>query len=139
MNSKVYKTTDNLFTKKVKEGIALEKKFQVKGDHLASHLGTGKFKLLSTASMIAYLEICCVELIEEYLLDGLDTVSAEINVKHLFPVKEGEFIHCKAILKFIDNNKLFFDIAVINDKGISIGIGAHERYIVDYKSFIGEE
>lgn len=139
MKPKVFKITDNLFTKEVKEGTVLEKKFEVEANHLASQMGTSHFELLSTAAMIAYLEKCCVDLIQDFLHEGLATVSAEVNVKHLYPVKLGEIVFCKAILKFIDGNKLFFDVAVLNEKGISVGIGAHERYIVDFKSFIGEQ
>ncbi|MCU4165365.1 thioesterase family protein [Carboxylicivirga caseinilyticus] len=138
MQSKPLKITDNLFSKKLNEGSFFEKEIKVSDKDLATKLGTAHIELVSTSSLIAYLEQCCAEMTDEYLLDGLVTVSAEVNFKHLHPVKTGETIYCRSILKFIDTNKLFFDIVVTNSKEISIGIGAHERYIVDRKSFLGE-
>ena len=138
MSLKPIKITDNLFKLKLAEGTIYEKKFKIKNSDLASSMGTAHIELMSTSSLIAYLEQCCAEMVDDYLLEGLVTVSAEINLKHLYPVKTGEVIYCKAILKFIDTNKLFFDIAVTNEKDISIGIGAHERYIVDRISFLGQ-
>ncbi len=138
MNSKSLRITDNLFQRRLAEGTIFEKQVQVGDSDLATSLGTAHIELMSTSALIAYLEQCCAEMVDDYLLEGLVTVSAEINLKHLFPVKKTEIIYCKAILKYIDENKLFFDIAVNNEKGISVGIGAHERYIVNRASFLGQ-
>lgn len=137
MKTKPLQVSDNLFKQHLAEGTVYEKEIQIVNSDLAISLGTAHIELLSTSSLIAYLEQCCAEMVDEYLLDGLVTVSAEINFKHLYPVKKDEIIYCKAILKFIEDNKLFFDLAVTTPKGISVGIGAHERYIVDRMSFLG--
>nr|WP_319398096.1 hotdog domain-containing protein [uncultured Carboxylicivirga sp.] len=138
MDSRSLKITDNLFVTKLNEGTTYEKEVVVCDNDLATQLGTAHIELISTSSLIAYVEQCCAEMVDEYLLNGLVTVSAEVNFKHLFPVKTGETIYCKGVLKFIETNRLFFDVVVMNDKDISVGIGAHERYIVNRKSFLGE-
>ncbi|MBS2097638.1 thioesterase family protein [Carboxylicivirga linearis] len=138
MESTPKKITDNLFKEKLSEGTSYEKEVIVNETDLATRLGTAHIELISTSALIAYVEQCCAEMADEYLLDGLVSVSAEVNFKHLFPVKSGETIYCRSVLKFIDTNRLFFDVVVLNDKEISVGIGAHERYIVDRKSFLGE-
>lgn len=120
----------------IAKGIVLEKKIVVEKKDLASTLGTGRVPYLSTAAMIVFMEQCCVELIEPNLVNGVDSLSVEMNVKHMHPVAEGESVTCKAHLKFIDERKLFFDVAVINSQGTSVGIGAHERYLIDHEAFL---
>ncbi|WP_439185464.1 thioesterase family protein [Carboxylicivirga taeanensis] len=105
---------------------------------LASSLQTGKVPFLSTAAMIIYMEQCCVSLIDPNLPFGYDTVSTEMNVRHLHTAKLGEEVICRAHLKFMEGKKLFFDVAMVNKKGESIGIGAHERYIVCHNTFVEE-
>ncbi|MCU4176127.1 thioesterase family protein [Carboxylicivirga sp. N1Y90] len=120
----------------IAKGIILEKNIVVEKKDLATTLGTGRVPYLSTAAMIVFMEQCCVELIEPNLINGVDSLSVEMNVKHFHPVAEGESIKCKAHLKFIDERKLFFDVAVLNSTGKSIGIGAHERYLIDHDEFL---
>ncbi|TRX71352.1 thioesterase family protein [Carboxylicivirga sp. M1479] len=115
-----------------------ERKITVKKEDLATYLKTGQVPFISTAAMIVYMEQCCVALIDPNLPVGYDTVSTEMNVRHLTTAQVGEEIICKAHLKFMEGKKLFFDVAMINGKGESIGLGAHERYIVCHKTFVDE-
>ncbi len=119
-------------------GTQVDRKIKVLKEDLATHLKTGKVPFISTAAMIVYMEQCCVALIDPNLPVGYDTVSTEMNVRHLHTAKIGEEIICRAHLKFMEGKKLFFDVAMLNMDGESIGIGAHERYIVCHKTFIEE-
>ncbi len=119
-------------------GSQTEQPIIVKKEDLATHLKTGKVPFIATAAMIVYMEQCCVSLIDPNLPVGYDTVSTEMNVRHLHTAKVGEEIICRAHLKFMEGKKLFFDVAMVNKKGDSIGIGAHERYIVCHKTFVDE-
>lgn len=120
------------------EGIQLSVEHVVEKSQLAATIGTGQVNVLATSAMIAIMEKTCVELIASGMPEGCDSVSAEMNVKHLNPVKEGETIICKAHLKFIDVNKLFFDVVVLNAKHQTIGLGAHERFVVDHDQFLSQ-
>jgi len=117
-------------------GIHIEQNVRVRREDLASHLKTGKVPFISTAAMIVYMEQCCVALIDPNLPVGYDSVSSEMNVRHLNTAIENEEIICRSHLKFIEGNKLFFDVAMVNKNGESIGIGAHERYIICHNSFV---
>ncbi|WP_430809942.1 MULTISPECIES: thioesterase family protein [unclassified Carboxylicivirga] len=117
-------------------GSQIEKDIIVQKSDLATSLKTGQVPFISTAAIIVYMEQCCVELIHPSLPIGYDTVSTEMNVRHLHPAQAGETLICRAHLKFLEDKKLFFDVAMLNKKGESIGIGAHERYIVCHKSFV---
>ena len=119
-------------------GSQTEQAIIVKKEDLATQLKTGKVPFISTAAMIAYMEQCCVALIDPNLPVGYDTVSTEMNVRHLHTAQMGEEIICRAHLKFMEGKKLFFDVAMVNKQGVSIGLGAHERYIVCHKTFVDE-
>ncbi len=119
-------------------GCRIDINLTVRKEDLASELKTGKVPFLSTAAMIVYMEQACVALIDPSLPLGYDSVSTEMNVRHLNTVKPGTEIICRAHLKFMDGKKLFFDVAMLNKNGESIGIGAHERYIVCHKTFVDE-
>lgn len=120
------------------EGIQLSVEHQVTKEELATSIGTGKVQVLATSAMISLMEKACVELIEDGLPEGCESISAEMNVKHLNPVKEGEQIIIKAHLKFIDINKLFFDVVVLDAQHNTIGLGGHERYVVDHDVFMAK-
>lgn len=119
-------------------GSQTEKRITVQKSDLATQLKTGKVPFISTAAMIVYMEQCCVALIDPNLPVGYDSVSTEMNVRHLQAAKLGEELICRAHLKFMEGKKLFFDVAMLNSKGESIGLGAHERYIVCHQNFVRE-
>jgi len=119
-------------------GCQIDMKIKVRREDLATELKTGKVPFISTAAMIVYMEQCCVALIDPNLPVGYDSVSTEMNVRHLHTAKLGAEIICRAHLKFMEGKKLFFDVAMVDKDGESIGIGAHERYIVCHKTFVDE-
>ena len=82
---------------------------------LASSYKTGELDVLSTPAGIIIMEQACIALIKDYLPIGAESVSVEINVKHLRAVKPGTKIICKALLKFIDKYKLFFDVVIVDE------------------------
>ncbi|TAJ14761.1 hypothetical protein DMA11_04300 [Marinilabiliaceae bacterium JC017] len=119
----------------IKEGLQISKEKVVKNHDLASTMCTGKVEVLATPAMIAFMEQCCVALVEPLLPEGYDSVSVEMNVKHVGAAKEGVRLKCNVHLKYRDNNKLFFDVAIMDENHQKIGIGAHERYIVNHQEF----
>ena len=119
-------------------GCQIDIDITVRKEDLACHLKTGKMPFISTAAMIAYMEQCCVALIDANLPVGYDSVSTEMNVRHLHTAKMGTEVICRAHLKFVEGQKLFFDVAMLSKNGESIGIGAHERCIVCHKTFVDE-
>lgn len=139
MNSKIFKLTDNFYKTALAEGTVFEKHVTIEDDKLAVKLGSNDIKILSTAGLIAIIEQTCFLMVSNYLLDDLITVSAEVNFKHIHPVKVGDRITAQATLKFIEGNILFFDISILDKDGVTMGVGAHERYIVHGKGFVGEK
>jgi len=114
----------------IPEGITLASQLKVTKDHLAS-FQTGNIKVLSTLSILKFMEDTCKTLLQNQLPEGFDTVSAEMNVRHIMPVKEHATIYCNVLLKFVDNRRLFFDFVILDEENNEVALGAQKRYIVN--------
>ncbi|MCW3787031.1 thioesterase family protein [Plebeiibacterium sediminum] len=114
----------------LKQGIHHSKEFIIKREELASFLKTGDMDFVATPSLIVFMEQVVCELVHERIPPEYTSISAEINIKHLIPVNIDSTITCSAHLKFVDQEKLFFDFAFFNNEKDIVAIGAHERFIV---------
>ncbi len=119
----------------LKKGIQHSKDFIIKKEELASFLKTGDMDYVATPSLIVFMEQVICELVHERIPPEYTSISAEINIKHLIPVSINTSITCSAHLKFIDQEKLFFDFAFFNKEKDIVAIGAHERFIVIKNKF----
>ncbi len=114
----------------LKQGIQHSKDFIVKNVDLASFLKTGDIDYVATPTLIVFMEKVICELIHDRIPPEYTSVSAEINIKHLLPIGLDQKVLCSVHLKFVEEDKLFFDFAFFNDEKEIVAIGAHERFIV---------
>jgi predicted thioesterase len=119
----------------IQEGLRLTLEKRVIAEDLAINVGTSNVSVLSTSALILFMEKAVTSLIKPYIEEGKEAVSSEINIKHFKPVGENELIRCVVHLKFVEKNKLFFDVAILDENHDEIAIGAHSRYIIDKVDF----
>ncbi len=94
--------------------------------------GTLPRPVLSTPGMIAMMERTASRLVHPLLDDGRATVGFEVCVKHVGGVFEGDRCVTRARLEeIVDGRKLRFSVEVLAEDGRTIGVGTHERRIVD--------
>ena len=99
--------------------------------------GTIGVSVLSTPGMIAMMERTASILAFENLPDGKATVGFEVCVKHVAAAGEGASCTVHAPLReVVDGRKLRFDVEV-RDGDRTIGVGTHERRVVDVSGFGG--
>jgi predicted thioesterase len=109
--------------------------FVVEGRLLTNVGGTLDVHVLSTPGMISMMERCCSILAFEQLPDGKATVGFEVCVKHVAAAGEGSTCSVHARLdEVIDERKLRFSVEVREGER-TIGVGTHERRIVDRAGF----
>jgi len=120
---------------RIKEGIKFSRKFTTTSYDSAKHLGTGDVEVLSTPSMIKYMEEACRVFVEEFLPNGYTTVGILVNVKHIAPAPVGSEIEVRGILLSVNGRRLTFWVEAFW-KGRKIGYGLHERAIVNKREFI---
>ena len=121
--------------KTLRTGIKKEIRVMIREEHSAKSVGSRDVKVLSTPSMIAFIEAVSRDLVQPYLPDGYTTVGTHVDVRHLAPAPIGREIDVKSELISIDGRKLTFKVEVFWNEKI-IGEGKHERYIVNLERFL---
>ncbi|MCS7385749.1 MAG: thioesterase family protein [archaeon GB-1867-005] len=119
----------------VKPGISLIEDYEVKPEHAAKHVGSGEVEVLSTPSMIAFMERTALKCVQKQLPKGFITVGVGVNVKHLKPAPVGAKVTVEAELVKVEGRKLTFKVKA-KWKEVTIGEGTHERYIVNKEKFL---
>ena len=109
--------------------------FLVEGPLVTDVGGTIEASVLSTPGMIAMMERCCSILSYERLPDGFATVGFEVCVKHVAAAAESATcrVNCR-LAEIVEDRKLRFDVEV-TEGDRTIGVGTHERRVIDVGSF----
>ena len=106
--------------------------FDVDGRLLTDVGGTLPTEVLSTPGMIAMMERTSAMLVRPALAEGKATVGFEVNVRHVGAARKGDLCHVHAKLEeIVDGRKLRFAVEVTADDGRTIGVGRHERRVID--------
>jgi fluoroacetyl-CoA thioesterase len=109
--------------------------FDVEGRLLTDVGGTLPRSVLSTPGMIAMMERTATRLVYPLLDDGKATVGFEVCVKHVGGAFEGTRCIARARLQEIVNaRKLRFTVEVVTDDGRTLGVGTHERRVIDTRA-----
>ena len=113
-------------------GMETTDEFEVDGRLLTDVGGTLPIEVLSTPGMIAMMERAATMLVRPALEDRKATVGFEVNVKHVGAARKGDRCHVHARLEeIVDGRKLRFAVEVTAQDGRTIGVGRHERSIID--------
>jgi predicted thioesterase len=116
----------------VEPGIESSSEFVVDGPLLTDVAGTLGFSVLSTPGMIAMMERTAAMLVYPLLPDGKATVGFEVCVKHVAGAPQGSRCQVRARLReVVEGRKLRFDVEVVDQDQRTIGVGSHERRIID--------
>lgn len=121
----------------IPEGLTCSESYVVGKEHAASHVGSGDVAVLSTPSMIAFIEKTALNCVQKYLPPEYTTVGTLVNVRHLNPAPVGGEVKVEVKLVKIDGRRLEFQGRVYwKDK--LIGEGTHERFIVNREKFLAK-
>jgi fluoroacetyl-CoA thioesterase len=102
-----------------------------------THLGPNVPSMYSTPAMVGLIEGTCVRLIGRYVDPGEQSVGYRVDVKHLAPTVIGKNVTAKVRLREVNGRRYVFDVEVINEDGVKIGEGMHERALIDISRFAG--
>jgi fluoroacetyl-CoA thioesterase len=90
--------------------------------------------VLSTPSLIWFLEHAAVEALKPVLEEGEISLGGEINVQHLAPTLEGRPVTCTARLISAEGPTFLFQVQARED-GEVIARGSHRRVVVRATAF----
>jgi fluoroacetyl-CoA thioesterase len=118
-------------------GIERVQEFEVEDRLMTDVGGTIGAQVLSTPGMIAMIERNAAILAFEYLPDGKATVGFEVCVKHVAAAAKGARCTAHATLReVVDGRKLRFEVEVREGDRV-IGVGTHERRVIEAGSLGG--
>ena len=118
-------------------GLTNEKSVAVTIENTAIAMGSGTLRVFATPSMIALIEGCCAESVEDRLGEGITSVGTKVEVEHLAASPIGASILCKSKLVACDGRRLDFEVEVFDNNGL-IGKGTHTRFTVDAEKFVNK-
>ena len=114
--------------KNLEIGIKGYKEKEVLENDSADKLGNKGVDVLSSPSMIAFMEYTCRDSVAKYLDNDQTTVGIAFDIKHLASAKIGSLIKCESELIEIKKKRLIFSVTCLCGDTI-IGKGIHQRYI----------
>lgn len=103
--------------------------------HLASTWGSGGLPVFATPYLIACMELASLKAVSEALPSGVGTVGTKVDIEHLAPTPVGMEVTVSAELIAIDRRKLTFRVEAMDERE-KIGVGIHERFVVEEEKFL---
>ena len=115
-------------------GAKHEERILVTHDVAIDFLGLDGPRVLSTPSMILWMEKTCRNLILKYLEKGYDTVGTEVHVRHLAAAPMGMSVTFRAEVLAVNERRVTCRVEAEDEKE-KIGEGTHERTIINVARF----
>jgi predicted thioesterase len=115
-------------------GAKHEEKILVTNEVAIDFLGLDGPRVLSTPSMIMWMEKTCRNLLLEYVEKGYDSLGTEVNIKHLAAAPMGMSVTFRAEVLAVNERRVTFRVEAEDEKE-KIGEGTHERTIINVARF----
>lgn len=104
-------------------------------DHLADRFKDSTLPpVLATPVMIMIMENAALNALKPYLDPGETAVGSRVDVLHLAATPVGRKVKGKAEVIRVDGRRIEFKVRA-TDKGEEIGVGTHERMVIDLAKF----
>lgn len=120
---------------KIKIGQSFELTQSVAYKDTAASYGSGLVEVFATPAMIALMENTCLQCVQSQLEEGYTTVGTSVNIKHIKATLKGQNVRCIATLMEIDRSKLTFEVEAHDEHG-KIGMGSHQRFVINNEEFM---
>jgi predicted thioesterase len=104
-------------------------------DNTAKAFTSGALEVFATPAMISLMEEACWKMVQPELEEGLTTVGTRVDISHMSPSGIGSTVMCEATLLEMDERKLTFEVMCSDENGL-VGMGTHERFIVNTQKFM---
>ncbi len=106
-------------------------------DNTAKAFTSGALDVFATPAMISLMEETCWKMIQPELEEGSGSVGTKVDVSHTAPSAIGMTVKCEATLAEIDGRKLTFEVVCSDENGV-VGMGTHERFIINNEKFMAK-
>ena len=113
-----------------------EESYIVKNENSAKNMGSGDLDVLSTPSLVAFMENAAKNYLNNFLPQELGSVGSNININHLAPTLIGNTITITGKVTEIIKDKIINFSIEAYEGNKKIGTANHTRVIINNNKFI---
>ena len=115
-----------------------EESYVVKNENSAENMGSGDLAVLSTPSLVAFMENAAKEYLNTFLPEELGSVGSNININHLAPTLVGKEITVQGKITEIIKEKIIIFSLEAYEQDKKIGDATHTRVIINNEKFLNK-
>lgn len=119
---------------KLESGMFIEKEIHTTPDMAASRFHGSSPRVLSTPSLITFMQTTCADLMAPFLDKGEMAVSTRLEMSHLASTPIGMNIIIRAEITRIEGKQVYFKVQAF-DEIEKITEGYNDMYIIDEERF----
>ena len=120
--------------KRLASGMFMEKNIQTTPEMAASRFHQSSPRVLSTPSLVAFMQTTCADMVAPFLETSEMAVSTKIEMNHLGSTPIGMPITIRAEIIKIDDKRIYFRVEAFDDIE-KIASAYNDMYIIDEERF----
>ena len=113
-----------------------EESYVVKNENSAENMGSGDLAVLSTPSLVAFMENAAKNYLNKCLPEEMGSVGSNININHIAPTLIGNSITVRGKITEVIKEKIIKFSIVAYEKDKKIGNAEHTRVIINNTKFL---
>lgn len=121
----------NIEVNKVFEG-----KYTILEENSAKNMGSGDLDVLSTPSLVAFMENAAKNYLNKFLPEEMGSVGSNININHIAPTLIGNSITVRGKITEVIKEKIIKFSIEAYEKDKKIGEAEHTRVIINNTKFL---
>ncbi len=119
---------------KLQAGMFIEKKIHTTPEMAASRFHESSPRVLSTPSLLTFMQTTCADVLAPFLDRGEMAVSIKIEMSHLASTPIGMTITIRAEVIRVDGSRIYFKVEAF-DEMEKIAQGYNDMFIIDEERF----
>lgn len=108
--------------------------YLVKTENTAHVIGNTGVHVLSTPSMIGFMENTAAHVVLNKLPENYKVVGTKVSVEHINSTPVNAKVTVKATLLNVEGKKLRYNVEAFNESN-KIGFGTYEQHIINFEKF----
>lgn len=113
-----------------------EESYVIKNENSAENMGSGDLAVLSTPSLVAFMENAAKNYLNKILPEEMGSVGSNININHIAPTLIGNSITVRGKITEVIKEKIIKFSIEAYEKDKKIGEAEHTRVIINNTKFL---
>ena len=113
-----------------------EESYVIKIENIAENMGSGDLAVLSTPSLVAFMENAAKNYLNKFLPEEMGSVGSNININHIAPTLIGNSITVRGKITEVIKEKIIKFSIEAYEKDKKIGEAEHTRVIINNTKFL---